>query len=174
MRQIKHKLPRSTRRAQISLAEADHYSHILQCNNVEPWLWKAKPKGFGSLPAPWSGYATTITVFFCSFTHLRIPDHHQHLLNSSLCYPGPLHKISSQSIYNFLSNVVHRQTDRQRDRQKHSESADLLRRGRSLLPYCPLWKCWTLVVKDWTPQSCCFFAHLLIGGLAGLSVAKWG
>ena len=28
---------RSTRRAQTSLAEADHYSHISQCNNVEPW-----------------------------------------------------------------------------------------------------------------------------------------
>ena len=27
---------KSTRRAQTSLAEADHYSHIAQCKNVEP------------------------------------------------------------------------------------------------------------------------------------------
>ena len=66
-------ITRSTRRAPTSLAEADHYSHIFQWNNVEPWWWKAKPKGFGSLPAPRSGYATTIMVFFCSFTHLRTP-----------------------------------------------------------------------------------------------------
>ena len=30
-------------------------------------------KRFGSLPATRSGYATTIMVFFGSFTHLRIP-----------------------------------------------------------------------------------------------------
>ena len=29
---------RSTRRAQTSMAEADHYSHIAHCKNVEPWL----------------------------------------------------------------------------------------------------------------------------------------
>ena len=33
---------------------------------------KKKKKGSGSLRAPRSGYATTITVFFCSFTHLTI------------------------------------------------------------------------------------------------------
>ena len=32
-----------------------------------------KKKGSGSLPSPRSGYASTITVFFCSFTHLTIP-----------------------------------------------------------------------------------------------------
>ena len=32
------KNPRSTQRVQISLAEADHYSHIAHCKNVEPWL----------------------------------------------------------------------------------------------------------------------------------------
>ena len=31
---------RRTQRAQTSLAEADHYSHIAHCKNVEPWLWK--------------------------------------------------------------------------------------------------------------------------------------
>ena len=29
---------RSTQRAQTSLAEADHYSHIANCKSVEPWL----------------------------------------------------------------------------------------------------------------------------------------
>ena len=67
-------LTRSTQRAQTSLAEADHYSRIAHCKNVEPWWWKTthppekkkkkKKKGSGSLPAPRSGYATTITVFF--------------------------------------------------------------------------------------------------------------
>ena len=32
------KTTRSTRRAQTSLAEADHYSHIAHCKNVEPWF----------------------------------------------------------------------------------------------------------------------------------------
>ena len=31
---------RSTQRALTSLAGADHYSHIVHCKNVEPWLWK--------------------------------------------------------------------------------------------------------------------------------------
>ena len=31
---------RSTQRAETSLAEADHYSHIAHCKNVEPCLWK--------------------------------------------------------------------------------------------------------------------------------------
>ena len=33
-------ITRSTQRAQTSLVEADHYSHIAHCKNVEPWLWK--------------------------------------------------------------------------------------------------------------------------------------
>ena len=37
-------------------------------------------------------------------------------------YRGPLHKISSKSVHNFLSYVVHRQTDRQTNQryQKHN------------------------------------------------------
>ena len=31
-------LTKSTQRAQTSLAEADHYSYIAHCKNVEPWL----------------------------------------------------------------------------------------------------------------------------------------
>ena len=58
-------------------------------------------------------------LLWCFCAHLLIveyPDHHQILISSSLYYPGPLHKISSQSVHNFLSNV-HGQTDRQTDRQ---------------------------------------------------------
>ena len=93
---------RSTQRAQTSLAEADHYSYIAYCKNVEPWLWKTthppkkkKKKGSGSLPSPRSGYATTITVHFAHLLILQYPDHHQNLISSSLYYSGPVHKISS-------------------------------------------------------------------------------
>ena len=128
---IKIFVTRSTQRAQTSLAEADHYSHIVHCKNVEPWLWKTthppkkkkkkkKKKGSGSLPSPRSGYATTITVFFAHLLILQYLDHHQNLISSYLYYSGPVHKISSQSVHNFLSNVVHRQTDRQTDRQTNA------------------------------------------------------
>ena len=61
----------------------------------------------------------------CLFAHLLIlqyPDHHQNLISSSLYYSGPVHKISSQSVHNFLTNVVQRQTDRQTNQryQKHN------------------------------------------------------
>ena len=84
---------------------------------------KKNKKSFGSLPAPRSGYATTIMVFFVA--HLLIleyPDHQQNLISSSLYYLGPLHKISSQSVHNVLSFVVHRQTDKQTNQryQKHN------------------------------------------------------
>ena len=57
-----------------------------------------------------------LPLLWCLFAHLLIleyPDHHQNLISSSLYYPGPLRKISFQSVHNFLGNVVHRQTDRQ-------------------------------------------------------------
>ena len=66
---------------------------------------KKKTKRFWILPAPRSGYATTIMVFF--FAHLLIweyPDHHQNVISSSLYCPGPLRKISSQSIHNRQTN----------------------------------------------------------------------
>ena len=62
---------------------------ILGCERL-PTPLKQK-KGSGSLPAPRSGYATTITVFF--FAHLVIlkyPDHHQNLISSALYYSGPV------------------------------------------------------------------------------------
>ena len=61
-----------------------------------------------------------LQLLWCFFAHLLIlqyPDHHQNLISSSLYYSGTLHKISSQSVHNFLSNVVYRQTDKQTDRQ---------------------------------------------------------
>ena len=61
-----------------------------------------------------------MVVFSCSFTHLRIPDHHKNIIGSSLYYPEPLYKISSQSVYNFLSNVVHKQTNKQTERQTNA------------------------------------------------------
>ena len=64
-------------------------------------------------------------ILWCFFAHLFIleyPDHHQNLISSSLYYPGPLHKISAQSVHNFVSNVVHRQTNKQTNQryQKHN------------------------------------------------------
>ena len=60
--------------------------------------------------------------FFAHLLILQYPDHHQNLISSSLYYSGPVHKISSQSSHNFLSNVVHRQTNRQTNQryQKHN------------------------------------------------------
>ena len=77
-------------------------------------------KGFGSLLAPRSGYATAIMVFVAHLLILEYSDQHQTLISSSLYYPGPLHKISLQSVHNFLSNVVHRQTNKQTDRQTNA------------------------------------------------------
>ena len=42
--------------------------------------------------------------------------------NSSLYYPGPLYKISLQSINNFLSNVAYKQTDEQTNATKNITS----------------------------------------------------
>ena len=58
----------------------------------------------------------------CFLLILEYPDQHQNLISSSLYYPGPRHKISSQSVHNFLSNVVHRQTDRQTNVTKNITS----------------------------------------------------
>ena len=117
---------RSTQRAQTSLAEADHYSHIVHC--------KMLSLGCERLPTPlkkkkkkkkrfWIITFTTIWVcyhyygvFFAHLLILQYPDHHQNLISSYLYYSGPVHKISSQSVHNFLSNVVHRQTNKQTDK----------------------------------------------------------
>ena len=64
-------------------------------------------------------------LLWCFFAHLLIleyPDHHQNVISSSLYYPAPLHNISSQSVHNLFSNVVHRQTDRQTNATKNITS----------------------------------------------------
>ena len=63
------------------------------------------------------GMPSLLWCFFAHLLTLEYPDHYHNLISSSLYYPGSLHKISSQSVHNFLSNVVHTQTDRQTDRQ---------------------------------------------------------
>ena len=47
------------------------------------------------------GMPPLLWSFFAHLLILEYPDHHQNLISSSLYYPGPLHKISSQSIHNF-------------------------------------------------------------------------
>ena len=91
-------------------------SYIAHCKNVEPWLWKTTPpikKGLDHYLHHDMGMLPLLWCFFCSFTHLTIPRSPPNLISSALYYSGPLHKISSQSVHNFLSNVVHRQTDKQ-------------------------------------------------------------
>ena len=94
----------------------------LGCERLPTPLKKKKKKGSGSLPSPRSGYATTITVFFCSFTHLTIPRSPPKFNQFFLVLLRTVHKNSSQSVHNFLSNVVHRQTNRQTNQryQKHN------------------------------------------------------
>ena len=59
---------RSTQRPQTSLAEADHYSHIAHCKNVEPWLWKTThpptPKKKKNFFKFWIITCTTIWVCY--------------------------------------------------------------------------------------------------------------
>ena len=114
---------RSTQRAQTSLAEADHYSHIAHCKNVEPWWCKTTKKKKKVLDHYLHHDLGMLRLLWCFFAHLLIleyPDHHQNLISSSLYYPGPLHNISSQSVHNFLSNVVHKQTNKQTNRQTNA------------------------------------------------------
>ena len=87
--------------------------------NVEPLWWKANPKGSGSLPATRSDHATAGA--FCSFTQLRRPDHYQNLM-FFIVPLGHLHKTSSKSVHNVLSNVMNKQTDRQTFTTKNTTS----------------------------------------------------
>ena len=112
-------------------------SYIAHCKNVEPWLWKTTPP---PLKKKMFWIITCITIWVCYhyygvfFAHLLIlqyPDHHWNLISSSLYYSGPLHKISSQTVHNFLSNVVHRQTNKQTDKptSQHYQKHNLLCQG---------------------------------------------
>ena len=127
-------LTRSTQRAQTSLAEADHYSHIAHCKMLslgcerlptplkkfKKKKKKKKKKVLGHYLHHDLGMLPPLRCIFAHLLILQYPDHHQNLISSSLYYSGPVHKISSQSVHNFLSNVVHRQTDRQTDRQTNA------------------------------------------------------
>ena len=91
--------------------------------NIESWWWKANPKGSGSLHAPRSDQATANMVFLAHLLILEDLDHHQNLISSSLYHSRSLHLISFKSVHNFLSNVVHKQTNKQTDKPtlpKHS------------------------------------------------------
>ena len=64
-------------------------------------------------------------VFFAHLLILEYLDHHQNLRSSSLYYPGPLQKISLQSVHNFKVWVMfstNRRTNRQTNAtmQKHN------------------------------------------------------
>ena len=78
---------------QTSLAKADNYhpinSFAKEVMNVDPWWWKANPKGSGSLPAPRSDHATTDMVFFAHLLMLEDLDQHQDLISSSLYHHPP-------------------------------------------------------------------------------------
>ena len=63
------------------------------------------------------GMLPLLRCFFAHLLILQYPDHHQNLISSSLYYSGAVHKISSQSVHNFLSNVVRRQTNKQTNKQ---------------------------------------------------------
>ena len=79
---------------------------------------------YSSFTIPRSPPKFNLPLLRCIFAHLLIlqyPDH-QNLISSSLYYSGPVHKISSQSVHNFLSNVVHRQTNRQTNATKNITS----------------------------------------------------
>ena len=119
---------RSTQRAQTSLAEADHYSHIAHCKNVEPWMWKTThpPKKKKKKKRFWIITCTTIWVcyhyygvFFAHLLILQYPDHHQNLISSSLYYSGPVHKISPNP---FITFWVMLSTDKQTDRQTNKQT----------------------------------------------------
>ena len=66
------------------------------------------------------GMLPLLSCFFAHLLILEYPDHHQNLISSSLYYPGPRPKISSQSVHNFLGNVVNKQTNRQTNRQTNA------------------------------------------------------
>ena len=98
----------------------------LGCERLPTYLKKTKKKNKKKVLDHYLhhdlGMLPLLRCFFAHLLILQYPDHHQNLISSSLYYSRPVHKISSQSVHNFLSNVVHRQTDRQTNQryQKHN------------------------------------------------------
>ena len=59
----------------------------------------------GSLRAPRSGHATIMMFLFFNLFILKHPDHHQTLISSLLSYPGPIHKMSLQSVNDQINTL---------------------------------------------------------------------
>ena len=78
------------------------------------------------------GMLPLLRCFFAHLLILQYPDHHQNLISSYLYYSGPVHKISSQSVHNCLSNVVHRQTNKQTN-QRYQKHNLLCQGGKNIL-----------------------------------------
>ena len=55
-------------------------------------------------------------------TVLAVIARQQNLTTCSFYHPGPLHKISLQSIYNFFSNVANKQVDRKTNRKTDKQT----------------------------------------------------
>ena len=112
-----YKITRSTQRAQTSLAEADHYSHIAHCKNVEPWLWKTTHPPKNHYLHHDLGVLPLLCCFFAHLLILQYPDHHQNLISSSLYYSGPVHKFHPNPFITFWVMLF---TDKQTDRQTNA------------------------------------------------------
>ena len=91
----------------ISIDQVCSSSLTIYYNECRILVVKGYPQSSGSLPAPPSGHATIIMVVFDHLLILEDRDPNHNLISSSLYHPGPLHKISLQSVPNFLSNVAH-------------------------------------------------------------------
>ena len=108
-------------------------------------------------------------VLFAHLLILQYPDHHQNFISSSLHYSGPLHKISSQSVHNFLSNVVHRQTDKLTNATKNITSF-----AKEVIihihPYISSYL--LLQLYDWFKKGL-FWTHCAIYIICGKSTQVW-
>ena len=121
-------------------------SLTISINECRALVEKAKPKGSGSLPAPW---------------------YYQNLISSSYYHPGPLHQISWQSVHNFFSNCIYKQTDKQTNT---TESITSLAKvwtstfsascmlAKLLIPYCPCPPSSDGYLADWQ-STACFLEH---------------
>ena len=155
-----------------------HYAGVWSCQMATmllcialPWKWKANLKGSGSLPLSLSLLHHSLVIlelslFFAHLLILKDPDYHQNLISSSLYHPGPppyTHKILSQSVHNFLSNIVHKQTDRKPILPK---TLEVLRERRPpwpkqiITPILPTVSC---VWKDVKMLLCTAFAFVVKG-----------
>ena len=119
------------------------------------------PKVLNHYLHPDLGMQQLLWFFFAHLLIVEYPDHHQSLINSLLYYLGPLRKISSQSVHNFQSNVVQRQTDRQ---TKHYQQHNLLCQE----PPLPRW---SILQTIHSIFKCSDLAtHIIINSLTGYPI----